>query len=299
MKKITIHNTNYYLISDFKDNTELRHSFNSLAQATYNFDFEDYYKSGYWNDRYIPYALLDDDRVVANVSVNVLDFFVCGEMKRYIQIGTVMTDMAYRNKGLCRYLLETVIAEWQDKSDLIYLFANDTVLDFYPKFGFVKILEHQYSKNITGNKSDDTIRHLNMDEAKNRELLFRLSDSTRPFFKLTALHNTGLVMFYATSFMKDDFYYIESLNAAVFAIYEESTLHINDIFCPQEISVEQVISAMAGHDINRVVLGFTPIESDEYCCTPHLQEDDTLFVLAQDESGFEADRLMFPILSHA
>lgn len=299
MKKVIICDVDYNFTSDFKENVELRHGFNSLAKATFNFDFEDYYKSGYWNERYIPYALLDEDNVVANVSANILDFFVCGEMKRYIQIGTVMTDREYRGRGLSRFLLETVISEWQDKSDLIYLFANNTVLDFYPKFGFMKKSEYQYSKGIKSKQTSVTARHLNMDEQENRELLLRLSDTTRSFSKLTALHNTGLVMFYATSFMKDDFYYIKNLDAAIFARYEGDTLHLNDIFSSNEITVDQVISAMKRQDTDSIVLGFTPVDTDGYSCEPYLQEDDTLFVLAKDRSIFDTHNLMLPILSHA
>lgn len=55
--------------------------------------------------------------------------------------------------------------------------------------------------------------------------------------------NTGLVMFYATSFMKDDFYYLQKFDAAVFAQYDGSLLCKNDIFCPNSVSVGEVISA--------------------------------------------------------
>lgn len=50
-----------------------------------------------------------------------------------------MTDVKYRDQGLLRIIMEKVIAEWKDKCELIYLFANDSVLDFYPKFGFDKV----------------------------------------------------------------------------------------------------------------------------------------------------------------
>lgn len=299
MEIVTIHNIDYCLVSNFQDEAPLRHGFNDLAKDTFNLDFEDYYKNGYWNSSYIPYALVDNGKVVANVSANILDFFVCGDMKRYIQIGTVMTDKAYRGRGLGRYLLEMVISEWRDKSDLVYLFANDTVLDFYPKFGFVNKLEYQYAKSITSRQTSATARRLDMDEPKNRDLLFRLSNSTRPFSKLTALQNTGIVMFYATSFIKDDFYYIENLDAAVFARYEGNTLYLNDIFSPCDISVEQVIFAMAKCETDNIVLGFTPVDTDGYCCRLYLQEDDTLFVLSNGKSVFDTHKLMLPILSHA
>lgn len=35
------------------------------------------------------------------------------------------------------------------KFDGIYLYGNDTVLDLYPKFGFVTATEYQYTKQIS------------------------------------------------------------------------------------------------------------------------------------------------------
>lgn len=298
MDKVYIGDRYYDFVWNFKEDPELRRGFNALARDVFDFDFEDYYLSGYWNDRYVPYALMDGGKVVANVSVNILDFFSCGDVKRYVQIGTVMTDGAYRGRGLSRYLLERVISEWKAKSEMIYLFANDTVVDFYPKFGFAKKTEYQYAKAIAG--GDGTPRHLDMDDPQNRALLFRLSESTRPFSKLTALKNTALVMFYATSFMKDDFHYVEGMDAAVFARYDDRTLYLNDVFCPGELSIDEVISVMAKRDTSQVVLGFTPLDTDGYSCKPYLQDNDTLFVLTEGEkSVFDNHRLMLPILSHA
>lgn len=299
MNKITINNKKFNFVMDFKDDTSVRHSFNALTKAIFDFDFEDYYKSGYWNERYIPYALLVDGKVVANVAVNVLEFCVLGESQRYIQIGTVMTDQAYRNQGLSRFLLQAVINEWQDKSDMIYLFANDTVSDFYPKFGFSKKLEYQYRKVMDRKERGKSVRRLKMDEPKNRALLFGLADNTRCFSKLSAMHNTALVMFYATSFKKENFYYIEDLDAAVFVEYKSDTLHLNDIFCPHELSVDAVTSAMARPGIDRVVLGFTPADTAGYTCELYFEEDTTLFILTKDKSIFDDHKLMLPILSHA
>lgn len=299
MEKILLHNKTYDFVSNFKDDTALRCSFNELSKETFSFDFEDYYQSGYWNERYVPYALFDKGKVVANVSVNVLDFCAFENTKRYIQIGTVMTAKAYRNRGLCRFLLETVIREWESASDMIYLFANDTVLNFYPKFGFAKKTEYQYAKEWKHHPHRVSVHHLNMDEPKNKDLLFQLSDNTRCFSNLAAMRNTGLVMFYATSFMKDKFYYLEEYEAAVFADYKGNTLYLNDIFCSQKIAIEEVISAMAIPNIDKVVLGFTPVDKAGYSCKEYWEDDTTLFVRAKDPSIFDEHKLMLPILSHA
>lgn len=74
----------------------LRRSFDALAQRTFGLTFEDWYQNGFWGDDYVPYSVVVDGEVAANVSVNRTDFVLDGEKKRFIQLGTVMTDERYR-----------------------------------------------------------------------------------------------------------------------------------------------------------------------------------------------------------
>ena len=143
----------YNYVTDYKDNETLRKSYSALANNTFGISFEEWYQNGFWPACHIPCSLADGDRIVSNVSVNRMEFDRDGCRKHYIQLGTVMTDKEYRGQGLSRYLIERVISEWKDQSDGIYLFANDRVLDFYPRFGFGRSSEYCYSKAVcTENK---------------------------------------------------------------------------------------------------------------------------------------------------
>ena len=139
-EKVLINNKEYTFVKDYRDDKNLRTRLNDLTDKTYGFNFKEWYEAGYWEEVYIPYSLLDGDKLIANASVSIMKMNVLGKKKNYIQIGTVMTDNEYRNKGLSRYLIEKIISEYKEKSDCIYLSANDTVLNFYPKFGFKKLM---------------------------------------------------------------------------------------------------------------------------------------------------------------
>lgn len=131
-------------MKNYKNNEVLRKSFFELAVNTFEINFEDWYQQGYWGERYIPYSYVDGDQVIANVSVNILELIIHGEKKKAIQIGTVMTHPDYRGKGLSTRLMNKVLAEYENKYDYMYLFANESVLDFYPKFGFKPVEEHLF-----------------------------------------------------------------------------------------------------------------------------------------------------------
>jgi GNAT superfamily N-acetyltransferase len=298
METIKINGQYYGYVVDFKNDDRLRKSFNSLTKKVYHFDFEGWYTNGYWGDRYRPYSLLKGDNIVCSISVNVIDFLVKGEKRTYIQIGTVMTDPEHRNKGLNRLLLEKVLAQWRGKCDLIYLFANDSVLDFYPKFGFSRVEEYQYSKETNLRVSQSDVTKLNMLDIQNKELLFNKVNQSVPFSQLSMIDNASLVMFCYTAILEDNVYYIKKLDAVVVADFEQDTLFLKDVFCETQVPLDEVISALTSKETRKVVLGFTPNDKasfDENILIPV----DALFILDDRRGLFDNEKLQFPVLSHA
>ena len=91
---------NYKLDKQIVHNDVLRNSFIDLAIKTFDLSFKEWYRKGYWTDAYIPYALVSNNKVIANASANIIDLVWQDEPRRYIQIGTVMTDVDSRDKGL-------------------------------------------------------------------------------------------------------------------------------------------------------------------------------------------------------
>lgn len=299
MEEVFINDKRYTFIKDFKDKALFRKSYNTLTQKTYGFDFEQWYQSGYWGSGYMPYSLLDGENIVANVSSSIVDCLVLGETKRYIQIGTVMTDPDYQNQGLARYLMERVIEEWNSKCDMIYLFANDSVLDFYPKFGFTSVSEYQYSKTITNDNEVTVAEKLDMSLEDNRELVIDKINNSISMSKLTMMKNVGLVMFYCTSFMSDKVYYLSQQDVIAIAELQGDTLYLQDIFSLSAVDLDSVIKSLTNKEVNAVVLGFIPNDIDSYFVNLLEEDDTTLFVMKDKADLFKDNKLMFPILSHA
>lgn len=287
----------YRIEKDYKDNDILRKSFNTLAEKTFGFNFEQWYQRGYWRERYVPYSVLDGERVVANVSVNIMKFNNKGKEKNYIQLGTVMTDKAYRGKGLSRLLIEKILKEYKDVSDGIFLFANDSVLEFYPKFGFKKATEYQYEKqaDIKNQMYAEKVSVKNINEWKIFENAVNNSVCSSSF---QMVDNVGLIMFYIFMFMEESVYYIREENAYVIAEKEKNNLVIHDVFSPTAVNLDRIISAF-GNEISHVTLGFAPIDKMGFKATKVNEEDTTLFVYGKDFEMFDKEHKKFPSLSHA
>lgn len=286
----------YDFISDYKENVTLRESFNKLASNTFGIQFEDWYKLGFWTRNYLPYSMKEGNTIIANVSVNRMEFNQNGRRKNYIQLGTVMTDKNYRGNGLNGYLMKQVIEEYKDKCDGIYLFANDSVLDYYPKFGFRTAREFLYSKklSITGERCVIPFSLPNTKAIKEMEDIIKHSKPCG----LLRMNNPELYMFYLSSFMKNSVYYVEEQKAYVVAEEEEGNLYLNEIFAAGEVDIMEIATAF-GADNQKVVLGFTPEKKEDYDREVLKEEDTTLFVLGNGWEEFEEAGLRFPSLSHA
>lgn len=287
----------YTMADHIRDNSRLRDSFNALAIKTFELSFESWYKSGYWTDKYIPYALLDGEKVIANASVNIMDTVWQGQPRRYIQLGTIMTDAAYRHKGLSRRLIETILEDWHSKCDAIYLFANDTVLDFYPKFGFQKVMEYQC--HIPAVPQAGKVRRLDMSSHAERDLLAKHYARSNPFSALPMIGNLGLIMFYCSALMKESVYYCEDFDAVIIAEQNGDSLTCYDIYSDGSIPLLELISAMESPQTSRVLFGFPLKDIGGGSLAAIESGDDTLFILNGKENIFQDNQLMFPTLSHA
>lgn len=295
---ITTKNEKYICTNDVRDNEKVRKSFDDLSKKTFGLSFESWYQNGYWLSGYIPYVLIHNKAVVANISVNIMDMKYGSLKKRYTQLGTVMTDVSYRNQGLSRYLMNVVIEEWREKSDAIFLFANDTVLDFYPKFGFVKADEYQYfipAPTTTIHKA----RKLNMLDAKDVDLLRKTAQLGNHFSRFELLNIDGMLMFYCSKFMQDSVYFSERYNTVIIAEYNNDHILCYDVFGNIESSLCDILSTVAENDTDKIVLGFTPQNTDGFEVNLLKEKNTTLFLLSEKENLFEQNKLMFPLLSHA
>lgn len=284
------------VIKHYRDNAALRSSFNALAEATFGLNFENWYQIGCWGDNYEPYSVLEDGKIVANVSLNRTDMVIGGQRRRVCQLGTVMTYPEYRNRGYIRAIMAEIEKDTAD-ADGIYLFANDSVLEFYPKFGFEKNREFTYSKTVSQTGEDRMVR-VKMDSASNRDRLAAAMEKSTFHTGCTMVDNPGLIFFYAAQFMQEDVYFLEDLNVWAIAEREAGILTLHNVFTDKEVTLDAVIDAF-GEGVKEVVLGFAPADTEGWTCREYHEEDCTFFTRGEAFRDFADRKLRIPTLSHA
>lgn len=245
---------------DYKNNEPLRKSFFELAANTFGLNFENWYQKGFWSERYIPFSFVEGEKVIANVSVNILELIIHGEKKKAIQIGTVMTHPDYRKRGLSTSLMNKVLEEYENRYDFMYLFANNTVLDFYPKFGFKAVEEHLFSMDFTPSQFEHTgIRKLNVSQADDWCLINKFASERLPVSQRFGTNYTqGILMYYCLNVFSNDIYYLENENAIAIYTKENNHMDLFDIINIEEIKIEDILTTIAGRDTEKITFHFTP-----------------------------------------
>ncbi len=287
----------YEIRKDDRGDDGLRRSFNELAGKTFGLSFEDWYRNGFWGDAYQPYSVIVDGKVAANVSVNRTDFVLDGRVRYFLQLGTVMTEETYRNRGLIRKLMERIDEDYRNKAEGIYLFANDSVLEFYPKFGFKKSAEYQYRKKVS-NRGTSRMEKVIMDGPDAWRRLEEAMGNTVFCGRFDMVDNPGLVMFYVTKFMQENVYYHKETDTYAIADIEGGKLFLHNIFSGKLREAGEA-AALFGEDIKEIVLGFTPVETEGYEAEEFREEDCTCFVKGEALDMIEAEKLRIPSLAHA
>ena len=295
------------LVKHYIEDDRLRTALNALTRKTFGVDFEGWYAAGGWEGDYLPYALMDGDRMIAHVSVTRMHFLQNGQERHYIQLGTVMTDEAYRRRGLASQLMRAAMDDMRGACDGFYLFGNLSALGFYDSLGFSRITETRYALR------EDARQALAGRAGQRREsalfspvapgdaaLAARYREALCESAACSALEHVNrrsLHLFYTRS-MKT-VRYCPELDAFCVLGREDGETVLQSVLCPQRLPLEEILSRIDA-PVDR--LGFAPEASDAKWFEAQPWdggEDYRLFILGDALRAVQTQGLCFPALSHA
>ena len=257
----------FKFLKNCMNNDIFRKSFSELALSTFEINFDEWYREGYLGENYINYSYLSEEKVVANVSVNKFNIIYDGKVKNAIQLGTVMTHKNYRNKSLIRKLMNIIFKEYEE-CELIYLFANKSVLDFYPKFGYKRVVEGKYDMNLKHlselQLENNAVIKLDINKDEHITILKELQEDRFPVSqKLGIIKDKNLLDLYCNCEYGEDLYYITEDDVIVIFRREDDMVKIYDILSKDKFNLDNIISKIIRKDDRKIQFSFIP-ESSNY-----------------------------------
>ncbi len=189
-----------------------------------------------------------------------------------LSLGAVATKKEYRGKGYIRVLMEHIINKYNNIP--MYLFANDSVVDFYPRFGFTRTYEKLPVYECDINNEIEP-QKLQFDDAKVGEYVYKRKDFSQ---KLDCLNIFSINIFHIhLGYLKDCIYEIPEIDTMIIGKQEETTLKLIGAFSLKRISFSELQKFLPFSGIKKIEFGFMPYWSDiEYTMQEYVT--DPLFI---------------------
>ncbi len=170
--------------------------------------------------------------------------------------------------------MERVRADYGQKVDFIYLFANKDVHGFYEKLGYERIYEKEYYMDSWDFKTEaGSLRKLD-----DLETFEDFALNRRPLNKEEEVKNFNLDMFYYLIVFGDKTYYIEELDLLVVMEEEDGILHIYDILSKTEFNMEKLLGYLLGRTSREIIFYFKPEGLKNLKRRDLIDEDNALFL---------------------
>jgi GNAT superfamily N-acetyltransferase len=253
-----------------------------------------WYEQGWWSDDYMPYSIIENNTIISNVSVSKMEILVDGKIKTGIQIGAVGTIPKYQNQGLSRHLMEYVINKYDSIGDLIFLFANDSVLDFYPKFGFRPVKEVLFRlKSIP--RATYAARKLVLSDKNESNLIREYVNQRQTLTRLFGAINYRYVThWHLINIFPDNIVYIEDNGVICICKEENRKLHLWDVIYTKPIDINSVLSkVIRNKDLREIHFYFPPDQlSFDY---DEVIEDEDSHLFVRGDFEVEGREFKFPV----
>jgi hypothetical protein len=220
---------------------------------------------------------------------------VGGRELRGVQLGAVGCLPEQRGRGLMRQLLDRVLEEMTPQADLLMLFANEEVLDFYPRFGFRPVPESTFEVSLAARPATDPAPRLDLADAHERAAwLGARAVAPSPCERFGALDYGAIALWHATNFYSHCVRSLGEQGAWVVAQQKDDLLTVLDVAAVGAFDLVAAIPRLIDAPISRVRFGFSP---ERFFSQARASPDTESGLFVRGEVALPESALRFPALA--
>ncbi len=255
--------------------------------------FLEWWEKGFWKNDYKPFSILESGKIISNVTAALMDVIVNGQSYKAVQIGAVGTIPEYRNQGLSRILMEYVLKEYEDKIDLFLLFANESVMEYYPKFGFRKLKEKIFLLDSHIPEAKFSARKLNLQIPKDYRILLDLINQRNDITRIFGAENYGsITMWHIFNSYKNNLFYLREEDTIIIKTEKRNEMFIREIIFREPFEVLPALSKIIESDRIEKIHYYFPPDQIRFTYNKETIHKSHLFIKSKME--FDNDTLKFP-----
>jgi len=224
-----------------------------LVQDVFGFSFEPWFEYELWDERYESYSIIECGKMLSNVNIYKFELVVDGKKVSAIRFGAVATRKSERGKGHSRRLMEHVLSLYPDT--LAYLSANESVVDFYPLFGFSQLQTYKPEISYEINNSNTTAVNCDIDDEiveqaiQNRSMYSNMVD---------CLNSQPIQYFHLIMEYLENIYHLPGCDVIALATKTDDKLFVADIIAAHPVTFDEIARELPFDGIRTVEFGFCP-----------------------------------------
>jgi GNAT superfamily N-acetyltransferase len=233
------------------------------AAEIFGVDFSRWAARGGWQENYRVVAAVEGSEIIATVGITRMRFSLgaseatgCRHLIDGIQLGAVATRSDRRGEGYARRLIQDVIACADAARMPVVLFANPSVTEFYPKFGFLPLLAQRPSAEMDIKPRDGGARLFDVARGEDRNLLGRLCSSSpiHGGILATPADPSTLLWYLCNGFTKA--YVLQEERAIVFVEATDDRLILQEWIGAPPVDLVTALSSIVTKPVKVVGFGF-------------------------------------------
>lgn len=258
------------IVKNYRDVPVYRQGFFELLPKVFpGVSFVEWYNRGCWDDHYRTYAVYDHDhqQMLANVAVSLMDIWVNQALLKGVQFSAVSTLPQARNKGYSRQLMEMILEEFASDADLFFLFANPSVVDFYPRFGFREVKEKLFQMAYPDDLTPAfAVTQLDVNQPNDWKLITDFTANRQPITQVFGVQGAHNILNWSLLYGYNPMiWYLPDQEVVVVGETSEVILHIYDILYKKpitELKFLELLPLISQPDTHTIQFWFTPEKLD-------------------------------------
>ena len=221
-------------------------------------NFRRWTERGGWHPSYEVFAIERDGQLLSTAGRERMRLVIDGEEHNGYQLGAVASHADHRNQGLSRRLLTWLLSEDEAPMRPVILFANQRVLDFYPRFGFTRILQRRFASTAEIEPAARLAPTLDLDAPDDRERLADLCRRARAPDTAFSARDYYPTLLWHLTYKPRPVFRLDEVGAALVASVEADRLVLHDVIATRPFDLRQVLPRVISSRVTTLEFGFGP-----------------------------------------